>query len=260
MREVINSTAFALPADEVWRLLFADPSFQEHFHGAAGATVSHWHAGRRVVTFTKALNLPGPLLRLLGGLSSLNVVEEQTHSLADNGYGTEVRTVLATPVSVGLERFKTFVTHTLTPVEKENGAGPRCELHTRIEVVAPCIPGFVGLLESQMHSVASSSLAEMYEKSHLYVKGVLAAEEEKRCQAAAVPSSPVAVTSCAEPAAEPMSVQPVHAPLPQPIMRASSIKRRRGLEGGIHKAVPTNPLESLRRSGSLRLRRLTHEP
>lgn len=263
MREVLNSTRFALPAAEVWRLLFADARFQEHFHaGAVGASVSAWAAGRRVVTFTKALNLPGPLLRLLGGLSSLNVVEEQEEASAPNSRGGTEWTVLATPISVGLERFKTSVTHTLSCAEEqENGAGAACVLNTRICVSAPAIPGFQCLLEAQMHSVAGSSLAEMYEKAHLYIVDVLAAEAEK-AGFQDVPHSPVVVAACAEPACEPMSVLPVHEPLPQPLMRAASSLKRRRVENAetMDAAQRLRPLEALRRSGSLRLRRLTREP
>jgi len=59
-----------------------------------------------------------------------------------------------------------------------------------------------------------------------------------------------------------MSVLPVHEPLPQPLMRAASSLKRRRVENAetMDAAQRLRPLEALRRSGSLRLRRLTREP
>jgi len=175
-----------------------------------------WRAGERSVSYTKKLNLPQALLAVLGDLSSINVVEKQTRTAG-------ALEVVSLPVSKGLERFKTRVTQTVTGEGQENG----CTLRTVIRCEAPCIPGFQTLLERQMESVARDSLVSMYEFAHKFVESEAKAGAEAQADTALEVEEPPPPVSQEEPPPEPVETEPVHAPLPQPLMRPSETKRRR---------------------------------
>ena len=59
----------------------------------------------------------------------------------------------------GLERFRTVVTHTITPC---TGAVIGCTLNSTIELQAPPIPGLQKMIERQMATVAAAGLEQLH--------------------------------------------------------------------------------------------------
>jgi hypothetical protein len=246
MREIDLSANFSLPKELLFQLLFKASDFQRRYHseitGSADVVVTPWSLGLREVSYTKKLNLPKPLLAVLGDLAEIAVVESQ--SLSD-------ASVFSRPVSHGLERFKTTVAQTVTSDEEapENG----CKLRTVIRCEAPCILGFQSLLERQMESVARDSLTAMYAFAEVYLQQVQHTLDAPLPAAKAKPADELMVV-LVKPPMEPPLAEAVCAPLPQPLMRASSLKRRRddvGDAAGAHELPPaaTQPRRLLRSAG-----------
>jgi len=245
MKQVELSVELPVPPSRAFELLYSTDAFVKAFHQRttqSEAGVSAWEQNRRAVTYSKRLNLPGVLLRLLGNLSSISITEEQRVTSSS----PELITVESIPVSKGHERFKTLVTASLSSSDISRGG---TQLSSVVQVESPSVLGLRGVIEGSMHNIAKESLAALHSFSLEYVSSV---EHDSERLPKATPRSSARRAAAAAPADE----TPPPPARRQSLQRSSSLgkRQRRGEESEDTSAVPGG----LDRSASGRIiRRMT---
>jgi len=205
------------PAQLAFRLLFDNEGafFTAYYQETCGeaACVTPWardgRVARRTVTFTKRLELPAAITRLLGDISALRVDEAQSFQLpeearpdktaplgaltrpqadaAADGFslaaGTRVVSSLPAVAAAGLESFTTALRCGV-----EEAGGGRCRLRSRCQVEARRAYPLTRLIEAQMEKEAGASLRSLHAFAAAYVA---------RCSGDAQPPLPLPLAEAA---------------------------------------------------------------